>query len=52
MDGWKFNETKLYENKEFYSNINVKDITNVDYMHLKRVLNLESDLYFKGDTLV
>ena len=31
----KFNETTLPEKEEFYSNLNMKDIT--DYMHAKRL---------------
>ena len=38
MDDWeKFNETTLPEKGEFYSNLNMEDITDVDYMHGKRV---------------
>ena len=34
MDEWeKFSETSLPEKEEFYSNLNVKDITDGDYMH-------------------
>ena len=33
----KFNETKLPEKEEFYSNWNIKDITDADYMHAKKV---------------
>ena len=33
----KFNETSLPEKEEFYSNLNKEGITNVDYMHAKRV---------------
>ena len=33
----KFNETTLPEIKEFYSNLNIEDIADVDYMHGKRV---------------
>ena len=37
MDDWeKFNETTLPEKEEFYSNLNMEDITDVDYMHAKR----------------
>ena len=32
----KFNET-LLEKEEFYSNLNIKDITDADYIHAKRV---------------
>ena len=38
VDDWeKFNETTLPEKEEFYSNLNMEDITNADYMHAKRV---------------
>ena len=38
MDDWeKFNETSLPEKENFYSHLNVKDITNADYAHAKRV---------------
>ena len=38
MDEWeKFNETSLPEKEEFYSNLNMGDITDADYMHAKRV---------------
>ena len=38
MDEWeKFNETSLLEKEEFYSNLNMEDITNADYLHAKRV---------------
>ena len=38
MDEWeKFNETSLPEIEEFYSNLNMEDITDADYMHAKRV---------------
>ena len=38
MDDWeKFNETTLPEKEEFYSNLNMEDITDADYMHAKRV---------------
>ena len=34
MDDWeKFNEAKLSEKKEFYSNLNMEEITDADYMH-------------------
>ena len=36
-EGEKVNETKLPEKKEFYSNLNIKDITNEDYMHAKEL---------------
>ena len=37
VDWKKFNETTLPEKEEFYSNLNLKDITDADYMHAKRV---------------
>ena len=33
----KFNETTLPEKQEFYSNLNMEDLSDVDYMHAKRV---------------
>ena len=33
----KFNETLLPEKKDFYSHLNMEDITNADYAHAKRV---------------
>ena len=37
-DDWEmFNETTLPEKEEFYSNLNVEDITDADYIHAKRV---------------
>ena len=36
MDDWEnFNETTLPEKEEFYSNLNMEDITDADYMHGK-----------------
>ena len=38
MDEWKkFNETSLPKKEEFYSNPNMEDITDADYMQKKRV---------------
>ena len=38
MDHWtKFNETLLPEEEDFYSHLNMEDITNANYMHAKRV---------------
>ena len=38
MDVWgKFNETALPEKEKFYSNLNMEDITDADYMHEKRL---------------
>ena len=60
MDVWeKFNEATLPEKEEFYSNLNMEEIPEVDYMHRKRVckdfeiksLGEYHDLYLKSDTL-
>ena len=59
-DGEKFNETTLPENEEIYSNLNMEDITDADYIHAKRVckdfeiktLDKYHDLYLKSDTLL
>ena len=38
IGGWeKFNETSLPEKQEFYSNLNMENSTDADYMHAKRV---------------
>ena len=38
MDEWeKFNETSLNGKKDFYSHLNMKDITDVDYTCAKKV---------------
>ena len=38
MDDWqKFNETSLPVKEEFYSNLNMEDTTDADYMYAKRV---------------
>ena len=55
----KFNETTLPGKEEFYSNLNMEDITDADYMHAKRVckdfeikhFGKYHDLYFKSETL-
>ena len=37
MDDWeKFNETTLPEKEQFYSNLNMEEITDADYMHRER----------------
>ena len=39
IDDWvKLNETILLEKEEFYSNVNMEDITDADYIHVKWVL--------------
>ena len=38
MDSWqRFDETSLLDKEAFYSNLNMEDITNVDYRHGKKV---------------
>ena len=34
----KFNETSLSEKEEFYSNLDMEDITDINYMDAKRSL--------------
>ena len=61
MDDWeKFNKTTLPEKEEFYSNLNMEEITDVDYTHRKRVckdfeiknLGEHHDLYLNSDPLL
>ena len=61
MSDWEmFNEAALPEKEELYSNLNMEDITDTDYMHAKRVckdfeiknLGKYLDLYLKSDTLI
>ena len=61
MDDWEMiNETALPEKEEFYSNFNMGDITDADYIHAKTVckdFEIKSageyhDLYLKSDTLL
>ena len=38
MDDWeKFNETSLPEKGDFYSHLNMEDITDAGYVHAKRI---------------
>ena len=38
MNDWKrFSETLLPEKEDFYSSLNMKDFTDADYRHAKRV---------------
>ena len=56
----KFNETTLPKKEKNYSNLNMEDITNADYIHAKRVckdfeikyLGEYHDLYLKSDSLI
>ena len=59
MDDWeKFNETTLSKTEEFYSNLNMEDMTDANYMHVKKVcknfeiknIDKDHDLYTKSDT--
>ena len=61
MDHWvNFNETTLPEKEEVYSNLNMEDITDADYMHVKRIckdfeiknLDQYQDLYLKSHILL
>ena len=56
MDEWrKFNETTLLEKEEFYSNLNMADNTDADYMSVKRIckdFEIKFNLYLKRDTLL
>ena len=61
MDSWqRFDETSLPDKEAFYSNLNMEDITDVDYRHGKTVFeylinkNLGDyhDLYVQIDTLL
>ena len=61
MHYWeKFKGTTLPKNEEFYSNLNMEEITDADYIHGKRVckdveiknLGEYYDLYFKCGTLL
>ena len=59
-DSEKFNETTLPEKEEFYSNLNMEEITDANYMYGKRVfkdfeirtLGEYHDLYLKNDPLL
>ena len=61
MDNWeKYNNKWLPEKEDFYSHLNMEDITNVDSTHPKRVskdfeiknLGEYLDLYVQSDTLL
>ena len=61
MYDWeKFNETSFPEKEDFYSHLNIDDITDADYAHIKRVckdfkirnLGDDHDLYAQSDTLL
>ena len=61
IDSWqRFDETLLLDKEAFYSNLNMEDITDVDYRHRKTVFeylinkNLGDyhDLYVQSNTLL
>ena len=61
MDSWqRFYETSLPDKESFYSNLNMKNITDVDYRHRKTVFEYiinknfgdYHDLYFQSGTLL
>ena len=61
MDTWgKFNEISLPSKEDFYSNLNMEDINDIDYRHANnvfKVFKLENlgnyhDLYVQSDTLL
>ena len=61
MDDWeKYNETTLPKKEDFYSHLNLEDVTNADFKHVETVCkdfetrNLEEyyDSYVQSDTLL
>ena len=60
VDSWKRFDEKLLPNKDFYSSLNMEDITDVDYRHAKEIykeftinnLRYHHDLYVQSDTLL
>ena len=59
MDSWeRFNETSLPPKKDFYSELNLEDITDKDYNHAQKVFEEyctdtgDYDLYVQTDTLL
>ena len=45
MDDWtKINETSLTEKEDFYSHLNMEDITAADYTHAKMFENISKSL--------
>ena len=60
MDEWEtFNKTLLPKKEEYYSNLNMDDITDTNYMHAKKVCKYFEikkfgeyhDIYLKSDIL-
>ena len=61
MDSWqRFNETSLPDKEAFYSNLNMEDVTDTDYIHANKVfknfklnnLGEHHDLYVQSDTFL
>ena len=61
MDSWeRFNETSLPPKESFYSELNLEDISDKDYLHVQKVwdvfeiknLGEYHDLYVQSDTLL
>ena len=61
MDDWdRINEEKLTNKSDFYSSLNMEDISEIDYRHAKKVFNKfyiknlgeNHDLYLQSDTLL
>ena len=61
MDDWeKFNKSLLPEKEDFYSHLNMEDVTDADYEHTKRVRRISGirklgeyhDLHVQSDTLL
>ena len=61
MDSWeRFNETSLPPKESFYSELNLEDISDKDYLHAQKVwdvfeirnLGEYHDLYVQSDTLL
>ena len=61
MDDWdRFNEEKLPNKSDFYSNLNMEDISEIDYRHALKVFNKFNiknlreyhDLYVESDTIL
>ena len=56
INDWeKFHETLLPKKEDFYSHLNMEDITDADYAHAKGVckdFEIKNDLYVQSDTLL
>ena len=57
MDDWeKFNETSFPAKEDFYSHLNMEDITDVDYAHAKQFeikhLGQYHNLHVQSNTLL